>query len=322
MTRYDFVGIDVAKNKFDVALLNDEQCAKKKQFYRTEQGVASFIAWLNKHTHNPSVCMESTGLYSEFIAEVLFENKITCSIVNPYQIKHFSRVSLARNKNDYLDAEVIASFNQKMQPKPFKPRGKISKKLRELMRLHGSLVSKKTSLKVEKTAAMLEEVQKLYCSIIKKLEIQLEMLEKRMNRLIESDSTLSKKQELLLSIPGIGIKTVYAIFAFLPDIALFDNAKALAAFIGVSPMQKQSGQCIGQTKMCKFGDSRMRRALYMPACSVKNYRKGFSSFVTRLEEKGLAPKQILGAIMRKLAHIIYGVLTNEKPFDPKLACKA
>ena len=96
--------------------------------------------------------------------------------------------------------------------------------------------------------------------------------------------------------------------AYLPDISHFKNAKQLAAFIGVSPRQRESGQFVGKTCLSKFGNSKLRAVLFMPALTLKKSTSFLKPFIQRLEKNGLKPKAIVGALMRKLVHIVFGVL--------------
>ena len=104
----------------------------------------------------------------------------------------------------------------------------------------------------------------------------------------------------------------------IPDIDDFEKAKQLAAFIGVSPQQNESGKFKGQTKMSKYGHDSLRKLLYMPALSAKNTNEHLKPFVSRLKNKGMTPKAIVGAVMRKLVYIIFGILKSNKPFNPAL----
>lgn len=322
MTEYNFVGVDVAKNKFDVALWMGDKKFKQKQFTNTKSGRSEFSKWLGKNTTNPRVCMEATGHYSEQIAEYLCEQKVFVSIVNPHQIKSFGRSKLARNKNDRIDAQLIAEFNQKMQPDQFKPRSPEQKAQRELIDLLNTLKNQLTQLKNKLECMQSALGKKQIKKAIKQLEAQIEKLEKEIDKSTSQNQEYAQALELLLSITGVGKTTAQIILAYLPHIKSFDSAKALAAYIGVSPKQCQSGKYVGQTRLCKFGNSRLRKALYMPALVMKNHNSHMQPFIRRLEANGLKPKAIVGAVMRKLVHIIYGILKHGQPFNPALACKA
>ena len=105
MEQYQFVGVDIAKGKFDVALNNGTR-EQHKQFDQTPLGFKAFLQWLKQQVQAPWVCMEATGHYSERLAEYLVGEGIKVSIVNPRQIKDFARAKMTRNKNDALDARV------------------------------------------------------------------------------------------------------------------------------------------------------------------------------------------------------------------------
>ena len=79
-------------------------------------------------------------------------------------------------------------------------------------------------------------------------------------------------------------------------------------------------ELIGKTTISRLGDSRLRKALYMAALVAKRYNKGLAAFVSRLEQNGKTPKTIVCAIMRKLAHIIFGVLRSRLPFNENYSC--
>lgn len=138
----------------------------------------------------------------------------------------------------------------------------------------------------------------------------------------------TKRDALLLhSIPGIGNTTVAKVLAYAGDVRRFTNAMALASFIGVTPRQRLSGSSVnGRTMMSRTGHAQLRRALYMPGLVARHHNPALKLFGDRLSAAGLAPKAVVGAVIRKLAHLIYGVVKSGKPFDinialPRLDCQ-
>jgi transposase len=115
------LGVDIAKRKFDVALLVDEKL-RHKVFANNEEGFRELVGWLRKygvgHAH---VCMEASSTYGEELATSLHDAGHTVSIVNPARIKGFAQSELLRLKNDKVDAGVIARFCDRMHPEPWKP---------------------------------------------------------------------------------------------------------------------------------------------------------------------------------------------------------
>ncbi|WP_131796034.1 IS110 family transposase, partial [Legionella lansingensis] len=134
MSAYEFVGVDIAKDKFDSALEINNRC-KHAVFSNNEQGYKAFLKWLEQYTISPWVCMEATGHYSEGLADFLAEKGIRVSVVNPFQIKSFAKASLARNKNDRIDAKIIAQFGQRMEPRIYQSNSAEQKEIRELTKV-------------------------------------------------------------------------------------------------------------------------------------------------------------------------------------------
>lgn len=96
--------------------------------------------------------------------------------------------------------------------------------------------------------------------------------------------------------------------------------EALTAFIGVTPRQRLSGTSVkGRTMMSRSGHRALRTALYRPGLVARRHNPALKVFGDRLKGAGLAPKAVIGAVMRKLVQLIYGVVTSGKPFDVRLA---
>ena len=121
------------------------------------------------------------------------------------------------------------------------------------------------------------------------------------------------------SIPGIGKATIAQVLAFIEDISRFKNAKQIAAFVGLNPKQHTSGSSVrGRTRISKTGNAVLRKAFYMPALTAKLHNPIIKQFCDRLKHNGKNGKAIICAAMRKLIHIIYGVLKSGLPFNPLL----
>lgn len=315
MSCFQFVGLDVAKDKFDAAL-NTPQI--HRCFSSDEKGMNAFLEWLKMHTSNAWVCMEATGHYSELIAEYLIKHSIRVSIINPLQIKNFARMKLTRNKNDIIDAKLIAEYGMKMEPREFRARPAEQKELKDLVKLLETLKTQNTQLKNQLHSTQGKLAKNVLQKLIKSLENKIASLEEKIAELIKNNSALQEKVQHITSIKGIGSLTAYKILSEIYDVNHFQNAKQFAAFMGISPKQNQSGNFSGKTTISRLGNSRLRKALYMAALVAKRHNNHLSPFVTRLKEKGKAPKAIICAVMRKLAHWVFGILKSAQPFNPKL----
>jgi transposase len=126
------------------------------------------------------------------------------------------------------------------------------------------------------------------------------------------------RRELLDSIPGLGERTIAALLAFGIDPEHFHDARQAAAFAGLNPRLHESGTFKGKPRLSKIGHAFLRKALYMPAM-VTLYKTAWGKrFRERLAAAGNPPKLIIGAMMRKLIQVAFGVLKSGKPFDPAL----
>jgi len=151
----------------------------------------------------------------------------------------------------------------------------------------------------------------------------IELLKQRISQLreqikshIDNDPDLKAQRELLLSIPGVGEKTVATLLSYFADIEKFGSAKQLASFIGVAPREVQSGTSIHQYgRMSKIGPAELREALFFPAMVAIRHNPVIKDFSQRLRASGKCKMVVIGAAMRKLVHIIYGVLKNRTPFS-------
>jgi transposase len=310
------LGIDIAKQKLDVALLIDGKI-KNKSVKNNPEGFETLILWLERQgIQKVHACLEATGNYGEDLAVYLHNAGHMVSIVDPARIKGFAQSELIRTKNDRIDAGIIARFCLAMRPDAWIPPSLEIRSLRALVRRIDSLNDMLTQEKNRLGTA--------HKSVIPMIKEHIAYLEKEIDRvrdqiadLIDNDPDLRKKKDLLDSIPGIGKATIAALLAELDNLDKFSHVRELVAFIGLAPRETLSGSSIKvKPRLCKTGNARLRNALYMPALVSIQYNPLMTAFYTRLKERGKNGKVIVCAIMRKLVHVIFGVLKSGKKFDP------
>jgi transposase len=320
-----FIGIDVAKRKLDIALLHHGKI-KNKVVDNDPAGHAQLIRWLEQHeatADNSVICLEATGPYSEAVALALSEAGWPVSVVNPARIKGFAQGELARNKTDRADAALLARFCLAMRPPLWAPPAPAWRQLRAwvdrleaLKDMRQQEVNRIEAAQATSQSEIVDAIQ----THVDWLDTQISQIEADIDDHIDRHPELKHDAQLLLSIPGLGNTTVAKILAYAGNIKRFANAKALAAFIGVTPRHRLSGTSVkGRTMMSRTGHAPLRKALYMPGLVGLRYNPAIREFGQRLRAKGMAPKAVVGAAMRKLAHLIYGVISSGVPFDAKLA---
>ena len=309
------LGIDIAKEKVEVALLVSGK-VKNKSFKNSGDGFEGLAFWLKKlGIERVHACLEATGNYGENLAIFLHEAGHTVSIINPSKIKGFAQSELVRTKTDKIDAGVIARFCLAMKPEPWGPPSPEIRALRALVRRADSLLDMLTQEK-NRLGTAHESILPLIKEHIAYLEKENKKIRDQIADLIDRNPELKRKKDLLASIPGIGKATTAILLAELDDLRKFRHVRELVAFIGLAPRETLSGSSIkGKPRLCKTGHARLRKALYMPALVSIRYNL-MIAFYERLRQRGKNEKVIVCAIMRKLVHIIFGVLKSGKKYDP------
>lgn len=314
------IGIDISKASFHVAVLLGEK-KLNKTFANTPAGYQELQHWLLKKGVEPAesqVCMEATSTYYEGLALSLHDAGWRVSVVNPLQIKAFAQSQLIRQKTDRTDAQTIALFCAQQIPALWVPP---AREVRELQRLLARREAVQ-QMRVQELNRLQEAQGKAKESVerlLLTLDAELQRLDEQIRDHIDRHPDLRNRQDLLTSIPGVGEQLSAHFMAWLPVERLGDVREAVA-FVGLSPRHRESGTSVrGKERLCKLGHGRLRKQLYMPAMSAMRYNPAAKLMAERLKQAGKAGKLIVGAIMRKLVHWMYGVLKSGRPFDVTLA---
>ncbi|MFP3032284.1 MAG: IS110 family transposase [Wolbachia sp.] len=320
----NFLGIDISKDRFDVFLSfiskKGKRETRKRNFKNEDSGFQGLQDFLQKHNvEEVKACMEATGCYGEALAEFLHNAGYFVSVVNPYCIKSYARSKLVRQKNDQTDAEIIADYCQRQEPTRWTPPSPELKKLKHLYRCSAALKDELTLVNnhLEKKERLPKEVANAWEDLAMNIEQKIETIKNSIRELLKQHKELLENFQLLLTISGIGEESAIAILAEVPDIKAFRDARQLAAYAGVIPRNITSGSSIyAKPRLSKSGSRTLRKAMYFPAIVAKNHNPIIMTFCKRLKEKGKHNMAIVGAAMRKLLHIVFGVLSSKKAFDP------
>jgi transposase len=316
------LGIDMAKLKFNLCLINPSGKLKHKVFPNTAAGFEQLKEWLSKQgVQCVHACLEATGTYGESLALFLHEAGHRVSVINPAAVKAFAESRLSRTKTDKVDAELMARFCQAQQPPAWTPLALEVRALQALVRRLESLVEMRVMeenrlssiIKVDLVRQSVEEHLSYLNQEIKRTE---ELIRTHIN----SHPTLKQQSQLLDSIPGIAESTAALLLSEITDIKQYRSARQVAAYAGLVPRERRSGSSVrGRTRLSKIGNARLRRALYFPAITALRCSPFFQAWAKGLQERGKCKMSIICAVMRKLVHLAYGVLKNGKEFDPEWA---
>lgn len=319
-TEYVF-GIDVSKRKLDTVLIHEGKL-KSKVFDNTPSGHRTMLNWLEAHgakAESSHICLEATGPYSEPVALAIATAGWKVSVVNPARVKGFAQSELTRNKNDQVDAALLARFCAALQPDAWTPPRPEWRELRAwvdrldaLKAMHQQEINRLEAHQISNEPALIASVHNHLAWLAREIA----NLERKIHDHIDHHPDLKHDAALLESIPGLGETTVAKILAYAGNIRRFANAKALAAFAGLTPRQRLSGSSVkGRTMISRTGHEDLRRALYMPGLVARRHNPTLKLFADRLAANGLSPKAVVGAVMRKLLHLAFGIINSGKPFD-------
>lgn len=318
------LGIDIAKDTFDVVLLRQSDTFAGT-FANDPKGYQGLHKWLEKRKCSPKTtstplhaCMEATGYYGADLADFLHQQGYQVSVVNPARIKAYGQSQMQRNKTDREDAKTIAHFCLTQQPELWTPPTPSQRELQALVRRLETLKDDRQRERNRlETAASFQSVVTTIRDHITFLSQQIDALTQQISDHIKQDPTLKQYFDLLTSIPGIGNTSAALLLAELPEVQQFHSVGQLVAYAGLSPAHHTSGSSVHRPpRLSKKGNIRLRSIFFMPALTAIRYNPVVRALADRLDERGKEKMVIIGAAMRKLLHLVYGVLKTCKPFDP------
>jgi transposase len=263
--------------------------------------------------------MEATGTYWETLAAYLQGVEQSVSVVNPARIKAFAQSELLRTKTDAVDAALIARFCKSQDPEPWISPPPEIRVLQALMRHYEHLKTTRAQQSVYAQSSEAAIVKSSIEEIIATLDEQIAQIEQEIRHHFDDHPDLKRRRDLLTSIPGIGEKTAGSILSEIPNLDRFQSAKAVAAFAGLSPERRSGTSVHGRPRLCKTGNARIRKALYMPAIVALRFNPTLRMFAERPLAAGKHKRLIIGAVMRKLLVLAYGVLRSGVAFDANYA---
>jgi transposase len=320
-----YLGVDVSKKKLDCMLL---KCTngklKSKSLSNTKAGIEELIRWLAENKASEAhVIMEPTGVYHEPAALALTDAGLKLSLVNPAQLRQFAQGLGVKNKTDKADSTVLARYGNTLKPEAWQAPSKSARQLKALLARRDAVADDLQREQNRREAVEFgispEQVKQSVLQSIAFLQAELRRLEQMIKDHIDSDPDLRNKRELLETIPGVGTRVssnLTALFAA----KTFNTAEQLAAYLGLVPVQWESGSSVrGRPRLSKAGPSHLRKLLYMPAVVARQWNPHIKSFSDRLIAKGKTKMAVIGACMRKLAHLCFGVVHTGRPYDPNYA---
>ena len=301
------LGIDLSKNWLDAYLL------PQGRSWHVENDPDSLAKWVSELPPGISlVVMEASGGLQNLPAAAFAKANLPVAIVNPKQVRDFSKASGQHAKTDAIDAQMIAQFGLKMQPSPRQLPDEAQALLAELLARRRQLVQNRVAELNRLKTAQAEPIRRNIEAGIRSLENLLAEIDNNIDEQVRNSPMWRVNEQLLTSVPGVGTTTARALLGQLPELGRLSRRK-LAALAGLAPYPRESGKWRGKRFVCA-GRARVRAALYMAALTAARCNPLLSDFYSRLIQNGKAPKLALTAVMRRLLTILNAIIRDQKPW--------
>lgn len=307
MATSSYVGIDVSKDRLDVAVLGERQ---EMQADNTPEGIAGLVQEM-LGLQPELIVVEATGGYQRAVVEALFWAGLAVAVVNPARVRQFARACGLLAKTDTLDAQVLAVFGEKVQPRRYESKSEAGKQLSALLvrrrQLDEMLKAEQNRLRTI-SPSLKGSVQRM----ITMLKREKKALDEQIQQFVAEQEAWQEQQEILNTAPGVGKVTTATLLADLPELGKMDRKK-IAALVGVAPMNYDSGKKRGYRKT-KGGRTDVRSVLYMSTLVATRYNPVIQAQYQQLLKRGKLKKVALTACMRKFLTILNAMVRDQQPF--------
>ncbi|ULH13928.1 transposase (plasmid) [Deinococcus sp. KNUC1210] len=289
-----FVGIDVSKARLDVAVLPSGEVFVVDN---TARGLTELLIRLSD-VQPQLVVLEATGGLEQAAMLALHDAGLPVTVLNPRQVRHFSRALGKHAKTDQIDAVLLAKFAQTLQPQAHVPGDASHRAFEALLARRRQVVDLLTMERNRLHSSHDAYVQGDLQEVITYLEGRREQLDQALQDAVQHDPTSQVTYTVLTSTPGVGPVVAFTLLAQLPELGSLSRQK-VANLVGVAPLNWDSGKARGHRSIWG-GRAEVRQVLYMAAVTAVRWNPTLKSVFDQLVHKGKPKKVALVACMRKL----------------------
>jgi transposase len=299
------VGIDVSKEWLDVCI----DGGKPFRVSNTAQDCALLSGRLPKGC---VVHLESSGGYERTVSRALRAAQVEVRTHDPLRVRRISQASQGKAKTDLIDARNLSrtgAWLPKRAPKTLEREA-----LADHSRAIDELKATAAEFLVRAKANELDSIAKsAYLEAASFLRLRAQELEQQFIRRVKA-SSLAQKYELALTVPSVGAAMARVCVSELPeDLSEFSSAQ-ISSYAGLAPLDNSSGKRTGRSQLGR-GNSKLKRACYMPAVSAVKSQPWAKSLYSRLRAKGRLHQQAIVAVMRRLLVRVVAVLKRGSPWQ-------
>ncbi len=305
MTASPMVGVDVAKDRLDVAVRPSGEAWSEAN---DDAGVRALVARLRPLGPALIVC-EATGGFERAAIAALAAAGFPVVVANPRQVRDFARATGQLAKTDQLDAAILALFAERVRPTPRPLPDAAAQLLDAVLTRRRQLLEMLVAEKNRLGFALNKPLHRGIQAHIRWLERQLDDVTKELAGLIEASPVWRAKDDLLQSVPGVGPIVSSTLLGELPELGTLSH-KQIAALVGVAPLARDSGTLRGK-RLVWGGRASVRTALFMAAMCGRRWNPTLKAFYERLKAAGKPTKVALIACARKLLTILNAMMRDQ-----------
>jgi transposase len=299
-----FAGIDVAKDKLDLAYGADDSITT------VENNIAGFAKLVEIFRTSPPtlIVVEATGGLERPLLAALLDAGLNVALVNPKQVRHFALAMGLLAKTDAIDARVLRRYAQSRSHRVLQKRPEKQAELEALVVCRRQLLHVRTEQNNRLGQTRSPAARKSIQAVLKAVNKQVDSLDEQVRKLIESDDDLSDIDQRLRTVPGVGAVLSSTLLCQMSELGTLGRQEA-AALVGVAPFNQDSGRFKGK-RAIRGGRTSLRGVLYMAGVCAMRCNPVLKEFADRLKEAGKLPKVIIVAVMRKLIAILNAMVRD------------
>jgi transposase len=317
-----FIGIDVSKSELHISHTIFQHGKGMQNYVKIANSTACIEAFLDQLTdvENVQIIFEATGVYSNRLELVLSKKGIKFSKVNGLRMKNFANSLGKLQKDDRSDARSLQLMGEKCTPpvsKPIDDQKLVKKRLiQTLSCLEKHLQGIRAQFHLlENDAVEVKIVRDIYEEMVVELEEKREKIVASLSEMAPID--VQQNLDLLQTIPGIGQKSASLLLEATTNFQGFDTAKAVVRYVGLAPVEEQSGNKRFKKGICNAAHPVLRASLYMAALSAKKHNPVAKTLFERLRQAGKPFKVAIIAVAHLLVRIAFAIVKNKKIFEIK-----
>lgn len=291
------------------SVIQEFECANNPE------GFEQILKTLGKDVKRTRAILEASDRYHMEIARTLQEAGASVEVLNPTQARDLAKGLAIIDKDDKLDAGVLARAAEVLAVKQTELRSRLHEELRDLSRF----IECQTGINAENkkrlgSAIKGSKAHEFLAATIKAVAELIKQAKKQWLELVKQEPEIARRYKLALSVEGVGKETARVTACELPArLEEFQN-KQLCAYAGVVPRRKQSGKSLDKSAIGKKGNAHLRTGLYMASGWTVFKGKGNEAFYLQLRSKGRTHKQAMVAVIHRLLRTIISVLKRNSPW--------